>query len=43
MSNPEGITVEEAILEAISDSDPELPNQMSEVAHRRFTDTEESD
>jgi len=26
MSDPEGITVEEAILEAISDSDPELPN-----------------
>ncbi|EWY83520.1 hypothetical protein FOYG_13328 [Fusarium oxysporum NRRL 32931] len=37
MSDPEGITVEEAILEAISDSDPELPNQMFKVAHRHFT------
>lgn len=37
MSDPEGITVEEAILVAISDSDPELPNQMFKVAHRHFT------
>ncbi|KAJ4050479.1 hypothetical protein NW761_005276 [Fusarium oxysporum] len=37
MSDPEGITVEEAILEAMPDSDPELPNQMFKVAHRHFT------
>ncbi|KAG7405370.1 hypothetical protein Forpe1208_v015214 [Fusarium oxysporum f. sp. rapae] len=37
MSDPEGIAVEQAILEGISDGDPELPNQMFKVAHRHFT------
>ncbi|EMT71406.1 hypothetical protein FOC4_g10009906 [Fusarium odoratissimum] len=37
MTDPEGIKVEEAILQAISDSDPELSNQIFKVAHRHFT------
>ncbi|KAF4338013.1 30S ribosomal S17P protein [Fusarium beomiforme] len=37
MSDPEGITVEQAILDGIRDGDPERPDQMFKVAHRHFT------
>jgi tetratricopeptide (TPR) repeat protein len=36
MSDPEGIAVEQAILDKIQDGDVELPNQMFKVAHRHF-------